>query len=102
MIHAIQADPEGNAIIGDNKGVDSELLLTAETVIITSEKIVPKLDRADLIAPWVDAVVLAPNGAAPTSCHPLYPMDGEKILAYTEKVSDPASWQEYVKEMIGV
>jgi len=97
VIHALRADKEGNAQIGKNKGVDEELALTADTVIITAEEIVSELEQADLIAPLVDAVVHTPGGAAPTSCHPLYALDGEAILTYTEQVSDPASWNAYVE-----
>lgn len=96
IIHALCADPEGNAIIGKNKGIDEELMMTAKTVIITAEEIVPRLDQADLVAPYVQAVVAAPGGAAPTSCHPLYALDGDSILVYSEQVSDPLSWRKYV------
>ncbi len=96
VIHALRADPEGNAVIGGNKGIDEDLTLAAATVIVTAEEIVPQLDRADLVAPVVHAVVLAPCGAEPTSCHPNYPLDGESLLAYTEQVSDPASFKRYL------
>lgn len=97
VIHALQADPEGNALIGDNKGVDQELSLAASTVIVTAEEIVPALDKADLVAPCVHALVHAPRGAAPTSCHPQYPLDGQALLEYTEKVSDPQSFERYIQ-----
>jgi glutaconate CoA-transferase subunit A len=96
VIHALRVDPEGNAVIGSNKGVDEELALTSKLVIITAEEIVPELDKADLVAPFINSVVLAPRGAAPTSCHPLYPLDGEAILEYAEQVSDPASFTKYL------
>jgi glutaconate CoA-transferase subunit A len=96
IIHALKADPSGNALIGDNKGIDEELSLASKIVIITAEEIVPTLEKADLVSPCVHAVVLAPKGAVPTSCHPLYPIHGEKILAYTEQVSDPQSFQKYM------
>lgn len=96
VIHALRSDSEGNAQIGKNKGVDEELTLTSKKVIITTEEIVPRLERADLVAPWIDAVVHAPYGASPTSCHPVYGLDGEAILSYTEQVSDPDSWERYV------
>jgi glutaconate CoA-transferase subunit A len=96
VIHALRADSEGNAQIGKNKGVDEELTLTSKKVIITTEEIVPRLERADLAAPWIDAVVHVPYGASPTSCHPVYGLDGEAILSYTEQVSDPDSWERYV------
>jgi glutaconate CoA-transferase subunit A len=96
VIHALRADYHGNAQIGDNKGIDEELCLASETVIVTAEEIVPELAKADLVSPFVTGVVLAPGGAQPTSCHPLYPLDGSAILAYTELVSDPTSFQSFV------
>jgi glutaconate CoA-transferase subunit A len=97
VIHALAADPDGNAIIGDNKGVDIELSLTAKTVIITAEELVPELNKVDLVGPTVDGVVLAPHGAMPTSCHPLYALDTEAILHYAEQVSDQATFDEYIR-----
>jgi glutaconate CoA-transferase subunit A len=100
VIHALRADPEGNAQIGGNRGIDEELAMTADRVILTTEEIVPELTKADLVAPIVHAVVLAPGGAAPTSCHPLYPLDGEALLAYTEAVSDPDSFKAYQEKIL--
>jgi glutaconate CoA-transferase subunit A len=96
VIHALAADPDGNALIGANQGVDIELAMTAREVIITTEEIMPELERADIVAPLVHAVVLAPQGARPTSCHPLYPLDGEALLAYSEQVADPDSFQKFI------
>jgi glutaconate CoA-transferase subunit A len=101
VIHALRADWDGNAQIGKNKSIDEDLVLTAETVLITAEEIVPELEVADLLAPWVDAVVHTPGGAAPTSCHPLYGLNGEEILAYVENVSDSESWGQYVEQILG-
>jgi glutaconate CoA-transferase subunit A len=84
VIHAIEADPRGNALIGANQGIDRELAFIAEQVFITAEKIVPALDRADIFGQRVSGVIEAPKGAWPTSCHPLYPLDGEAILDFSE------------------
>lgn len=100
VIHALRVDNEGNVIIGANKGVDLELAVTAKTSIITVEEIVSKLDKADIVAPLIDALVLAPQGAKPTSCHPLYPLDGEAILAYTEEVSEPESFKAFINHWL--
>ncbi|MFC1996614.1 CoA transferase subunit A [Chloroflexota bacterium] len=100
VIHALKADPEGNALIGDNKGIDVELSGVADTVIVTADEIVPNLDKANVVAPWIDAVVHTPHGALPTSCHPLYGFDGLAILAYSEQVSDQESWSNYVDEWL--
>jgi len=85
VIHALQADRSGNAVIGGNQGVDRELALVSDTVIITADEVVDELDRADIVGIVVDAVVEAPGGAWPTSCHPLYPLDGLALLEYTEQ-----------------
>ncbi len=99
VIHALTADFDGNALIGDNKGVDTELSLVANTVVITTEELVPELAKADLVAPCVDAVVLVPRGATPTSCHPLYPLDAGVIIDYTEQVSDQDSFDRYLSQL---
>jgi glutaconate CoA-transferase subunit A len=96
VIHALCADAEGNAQIGGTKGVDEELMLCAEHVILTTEEITPQLARADVVGPFVRGLALAPNGAAPTSCHPRYALDGAALLAYTEQVSDPASLEKFL------
>lgn len=100
VIHALRCDRSGNAQIGENKAIDEELALTARMVIITAEEITPQLDKADIAAPLVQAIVHAPGGAAPSSCHPLYPFDGEAILAYTENVSDPESFKRYLSNLL--
>jgi glutaconate CoA-transferase subunit A len=96
VIHALSADLEGNAIIGGNLGIDEDLALAADKVILTSEAIIPELTKIDLVGTLVQALVLSPGGAKPASCHPLYPMDGEAMLAYTEQVSDPASFNAFL------
>lgn len=96
VVHALQADEDGNALIGKNQGVDGELLMTTRRMIVTAETIVPELEQVDLIGPLVHQFVLAPGGAAPTSCHPLYPLDGQVLLAYTEQVSDPPSFEAFL------
>lgn len=96
VVHALRADPDGNAQIGLNKSVDEDLCAAAEMVLVTAEEIVAELDRADIVAPFVHKVIHAPRGAAPTSCHPFYPLDGNALLAYVEQVSDPASFQAYL------
>lgn len=100
VIHALRCDPDGNAQIGKNKGVDLELPLAAKTVIITTEEIVPELAEADVFGPYVSAVVHAPGGAAPTSCHPIYPVDGDYLLAYTEQVKDPESFSKFLDDFL--
>lgn len=100
VLHALRADPEGNAELGGNLAIDEELALTAKTVIVTAEEIIPALNKADLIAPIVHAVVHTPKGAAPTSCHPFYPLDGAALMAYSESVSDPAGFARFLQNFL--
>lgn len=100
VVHALVADKSGNAHIGDNQGLDPELALVADLVVVTAERVVESLDKAEIVAPVIEAVVEVPNGAWPTSCHPSYPVDGLAILAYLEAAGTPeypellASWVE--------
>lgn len=100
FIHAIDVDKDGNAIIGDNKGVDEELVLTADKVFVSAERVVPQLRKVDLVSPILDGIVVTPKGASPTSCHPYYPVDGLALLEYTEKVSNPDNFQEYLEKWL--
>lgn len=82
-IHVLRADISGNAVLGGNPTIDLELCVVADRVILTAEEVVPRLDGPlDLPGPLVTAVVEAPGGGRPTSCYPLYPIDGEEILRY--------------------
>ena len=90
VIHALQADHDGNVDIGENWGVDRELCYAADRALVTAEKVVPKLERAHIFGQVVTAVVEAPNGAWPTSCYPSYRLDGEATLEYIDTSgSDP-------------
>jgi glutaconate CoA-transferase, subunit A len=100
VIHTLESDPEGNSTIGGNKGVDEELLMASETTLLTTEKISPEMKRVDLIGPTVQAISIAPNGALPTSCHPLYPLDGKSLLAYSESVSSPETFSSFIESWL--
>lgn len=95
VIHALEADSYGNAVIGGNPGADFELSLAARTVIVTTEALTDALERADVVGPVVHAVVHAPRGAWPTSCHPLYPVGGGELLRYIDACNG-GGFQDYV------
>ena len=99
VIHALRADRTGNAVIGGNPAMDPELALLADTTLITTEELVDKLDKADIPGPLVQAVALAPQGALPTSCHPLYWLDGEAILDYTQRCR-AGEFEQYLREAL--
>jgi glutaconate CoA-transferase subunit A len=100
VIHALRADSQGNITVGDNKGIDLELAVVSKTVLVTTEEIVPKLTKADIVAPLITAIIHAPQGASPTSCHPLYPLDGNQLMDYTNRVADPVSFDLFIRRFI--
>jgi glutaconate CoA-transferase subunit A len=96
VIHALRADRAGNAVLGGNLAVDLELAMVAERVVVTAEEVVDRLSGPlDLSGIPVTAVVHVPRGAWPTSCYPLYPVDGEELLRYVE--SCPQEFEEYLR-----
>jgi glutaconate CoA-transferase subunit A len=99
VIHALQADRTGNAVLGGNLAVDVELSLVAERVIITAEEIVDRLEGpVDFGGLPTTAVVHAPRGAWPTSCYPLYPVGGEELMRYAE--SCPGGFKGYLSGFV--
>jgi glutaconate CoA-transferase subunit A len=88
VIHAPVADPSGNAAVHGNLALDRELALAADTVIITAERVVERLDGPlDYAGVGIDYIVEAPQGAWPTSCYPDYALDGDELLDYVQACS---------------
>jgi glutaconate CoA-transferase subunit A len=88
IIHVPMADAQGNAWLGGQHCIDTQLAMAAEVVIVTAERIVATEQirnaqgGAGLVSFMVDAVVEAPGGAHPTSCYPDYPVDVVHIVRY--------------------
>jgi glutaconate CoA-transferase subunit A len=96
VIHVLRSDRAGNLVLGGNPTVDRELAAVAKTTIITAEEIVDRFDeQIDIPGQDVAAVVHCPRGAWPTSCYPLYPIDGEEILRYI-KACNQGEFQAYI------
>ena len=87
VIHALAADRQGNVRLNKNLGIDLELAVIADTVIVTAETVVERLDEADLPGALTHHVVEAPRGAWPTSCYPHYPIAGDELLRYLDACS---------------
>jgi len=96
VIHVLRADRAGNCVLGGNPTIDLELATVAERVILTAEEVVDELPAPiDIPGVSVTAVVSLPRGAWPTSCYPLYPLDGEEILRYVD-ACNAGAFAEYV------
>jgi len=89
IVHAQQADREGNVLIQGTRGLDFAYLGAAKRVIVSVEHIVDRLEieqNAIFIPKTREmTIVHAPLGAYPTSCLPDYVTDYRAIKNYAEK-----------------
>jgi glutaconate CoA-transferase, subunit A len=104
ILHVGEADERGNARIDGTPNWDPLMAAAAANVILTAEEIV---DTADLATQPelttinelnVRAVVHAPQGAWPTSCHPRYDTDHDAVAEYRAVVDDAAALSAYLTE----
>ena len=121
VIHAPMADESGNAWLGGQYCVDSQLAMAADYTIVTAEQIVPTAQikaaqgGAGVVSFMVDAVVEVPGGAHPTSCYPDYPLDVVHLTNYLRQarsgrsgdylaqyVHAPATQAAYLKSILEV
>jgi glutaconate CoA-transferase subunit A len=88
VLHALEADRQGNVKLNTNLGIDNELAYLADKVIVTAERIVEHVERsiAGVIipAPAITHIVHAPRGAYPTSCYPDYSVAGGDVMRYVD------------------
>ncbi len=91
IIHTLMSDSYGNSVLGGNFCIDAEIAQLAEYTVITTEEIVESSDipngTAHIIGKTVDAVVKVPKGSWPTSCYPLYGLDGNIFVDYLKATS---------------
>ena len=89
VLHGLEADKQGNVLLNNNLGIDLEISYVADIVIVTVERIVDTVTKSVngtvLPAPGADVIVLAPNGAYPTSCYPDYMISGQEIMRYVDQ-----------------
>lgn len=88
LLHVHRADPYGNVQVDGYAHMDADVALSARTVIVSAEEIVPPeritatADRTLLPHFAVDAVVEAPFGAFPHECYGRYDADFEHFDRY--------------------
>ncbi len=94
VLHVHEADELGNARIWGTPYWDRLMSRAAERVILTTERIVPTAEFVRCpeltVVPafLVDAVVEAPGGAWPGSCHPCYGVDEAAVRDYLAHAGD--------------
>lgn len=104
VIHALAVDTEGNAALNNNLAIDQLLVYAADTVIVTAEQFVdavqPTPQTTIIPAPGVDYAALAPRGAHPTSCYPLYTISGRDLMHYTEAATTEDGFHKYLTDWL--
>lgn len=105
IIHAFKGDRYG-AVITDSFRNDRLLAMAAKKTIAVVEEIVEPEDVVPgkygvfVSAVHVDALVLAPNGAHPTSCREKYSLDAAHIMEYMEAAKTEESFKAYLDKYI--
>lgn len=105
ILHVQVCDPYGNARIYGSTFEDVLMAKAAKGVILSTEHIVssqelsaqPELTQIPGIL--VKAVVEAPRGAYPCSCHPYYDYDVDHIRQYLELSTHRDRLEEYLYSM---
>jgi glutaconate CoA-transferase subunit A len=101
VIHAQQADKEGNVQLWGILGVQKEAILASARSIVTVEEIVDELEPRPgsvVIPSWaIDAIAVAAGGAHPSYAHGYYERDNEFYLQWDAISRDRdqfAAWVE--------
>jgi glutaconate CoA-transferase subunit A len=105
IIHAQQADREGNVLIQGIVGVQKEAVLAAKRAVATVEEIVddfgPRGANAVILPAWtLKAVAVAPRGALPSYAHGYYARDNAFYIAWDEISREREGFQVWMKENV--
>jgi glutaconate CoA-transferase subunit A len=96
ILHAQQADREGNVLMRGIVGASREAAHAAETLVITVEELVDELDapmNAFVIPGWqVAAIAVVPGGAYPSYALGHYPRDNAFYQAWDDIARDRDSF----------
>lgn len=106
LIHAQQADADGNVQLWGVDGDTVEGALASERIIVTVERIVPREilraspERTRLPAHRVTAVAEVPMGAHPSWVDGFYSRDDAHYRHYDEISRDPAALDQWLDEWV--
>lgn len=104
VIHAQQADRQGNVLLWGILGVQKEAALAARRLIVTVEEIVEKLDAAPnacILPKWVvSAVCHVPGGAFPSYAQGYNERDNRFYLAWDAISRDRDAFTAWVQRHV--
>jgi glutaconate CoA-transferase, subunit A len=101
IIHAQQADEEGNVQLWGIAGVQKETVLSSARSLVTVEEFVPRLEpkAGGVVIPgWaIDAVALAPGGAHPSYALGYYDRDNDFYVRWDAISRDRDSFTAWMQ-----
>lgn len=104
IIHAQQADKEGNIKLWGIVGVQKEVVMASKTVIVTVEEVVEKFEATvnDYIIPhWlVHHIAVVPQGAKPSYAMGYYKRNNDFYLKWDAISKERASFEAWIAENI--
>lgn len=104
IIHAQQADREGNVMFWGIVGVQKECVLSARRSIVTVEEIVDRLEpRPDAVVlpSWVvTAVAHVPGGSHPSYAHDYTERDNDFYVAWNEISRDRETFRAWMADNV--
>ena len=104
VVHAQEADREGNVQLWGIPGVQKEAVLAASRSLVTVERIVDELELrpGGVVLPhWtIDAVAEAPDGAAPSYAHGLTDRDNDAYKAWDRISRDRDEFTAWMEEHV--
>ncbi|MEW6442294.1 MAG: CoA-transferase [bacterium] len=107
VIHAQQADEQGNVQIFGTSASDLDMAKASKAVIVTVERVVSSDALREsksatlLFRNEVDLVVPCPYGASPCSSVPFYSAHLTQMMKDSQGLASPKTAPEYIRELIG-
>jgi glutaconate CoA-transferase subunit A len=104
IIHAQQADRDGNVQLWGIAGVQKEVVLASSRSLVTVEEVVDRLvprPGGVVLPSWtIDAVACVPGGARPSYAHGYYERDNEFYVAWDEISRDRDGFTAWMREHV--
>jgi glutaconate CoA-transferase, subunit A len=105
LVHAQRADRAGNVLVEGIVGVQKEAVLAARRSVVSVEEIVedlaPPSPNSVVLPSWtIDAVAIAPRGAAPSYVHGYYARDNAFYQEWDSVSRDRERFRSWMEERI--
>jgi glutaconate CoA-transferase subunit A len=105
IIHAQQADHDGNVMLWGISGVQKECVLASNRAVVTVEEVVdefrPRVNGTVLPTWVIDAIAVVPGGAHPSYAHDYSERDNAAYEAWDEIGRDREAFGRWLADLTG-